>query len=163
MWLQQTGRQENPYKQYRNRTIIMCLVIVVVFFLFFRNRMNEAVYVLPGEDAISITGDGGEEISVSYQDIIAVALLENIDFGEIVDGTDTRRGTDGLWRNEIWGEYYLITGPKAKKYIVLTTKENIVVFNYENTSVTEELYYAFYDLMVQKGFAGQIRFSPSAK
>ncbi|NBJ92867.1 hypothetical protein [Parablautia muri] len=158
MEFNQPGRQKNPFIQYRNNSIFMCVIILAVFFFFSRNRTNETVYVLSEEDAVSITGCTGEKITVNYQDLVSVELLDAIDFGEVVDGTDTNQGAAGLWKNERWGEYHLFILHKAKKYIVLTTQEDVVVFNYESTDVTRNLYNALNELMVRKGLEGQIQF-----
>lgn len=158
MRYKQPGREKNPFIQYRNNSILMCVIILALFFFFSGNRTNETVYVLSKEDAISITGCTGEKISVSYQELTSIEILDDIDFGKTVDGTDTNRGAAGLWENERWGEYHLFILHKAKKYIVLTTQEDVVVFNYESTAVTENLYHALCELMMQKGLDGQIQF-----
>jgi hypothetical protein len=127
--------------------------------MFFRSNLQETTYVTIGEDSLGIQSYKGQEISVSYKDLTKVELNDTYDFGEVVDGTDTTRGTGGLWRNDTYGEYYLFINKKVDDYIILTTDTKIIVFNYESTNVTDSIYSNFIDLMKEKGLDGQITFT----
>jgi hypothetical protein len=147
----------------RNRSILVCVIIIAVFFLFFRNNLRETTYVSIGDDALLIQSYDGREISVPYQSLEQMELTDEMEFGDLLDGTDSVRGTSGLWENAAYGEYYLYINKKVDDYLVLTTDTGTIVFNYESTGVTDSIYSGFADLMKEKGLDGRITFTATAQ
>lgn len=147
------------YIKYRNTSILFCIAVIIIFLLFFRNNLNETVYVEPQADALFLSSYKGDELSISYKDITSVELTDSFDFGTMQHGTDNFRTRCGTWSNKTLGSYHLFTLNKAVDYIILTTDTSTVVFNYESTDVTESLYTALKDLLEEKGLADQISFN----
>lgn len=138
------------FVRYRNTSIILCIFLFIGFLMFSKGNSRETIYVEPGDEALLIRHYQEGERSVLYETLIQVELTDTIDFGEMIDGTDTPKGTSGLWKNEVYGEYYLYTTSQSEDYIILTATDQTVVFNYENTSVTDDIFSAFQTLMKEK-------------
>jgi hypothetical protein len=150
--------RRSDYTHYRNGSIIVCIIIIIVFILFFRNNLRETTYVSVGEDALLIQGYKGQEVSIPYGELTRVELTGEVNFGTMINGTDTVRGTSGTWKNDEYGEYSLYINKKVTDYLVLTTDTQTTVFNYESVNVTDNIYTAFEELMNSKELDGQILF-----
>jgi len=156
-----SGHRYDSFVKYRNGSIILCILIIAAFLLFFRNSLQETVYVETQQDSLLIKSYTGDMITVPYTDIRSVKLTDRIDFGTKISGSDTVRVRSGIWKNESWGKYHLFAAKKAKDYFIVTTADSVIVFNYESTGVTEEMYPAFQTLMTQKGLSDKIDFQNS--
>lgn len=152
------SRKTDAYARYRNQSIFLCIVILIVFFLFFRNNLRESIYVEAAENSLVITAYTGESVTVSYDSLISVSLSADTDLGEMLSGDENLRARCGIWKNESWGKYRLYALKNVSSYIALETADGIIVFNYESDSVTNSIYTAIQTLMEQKGLSGQIAF-----
>ena len=144
----------DSFIRYRNISILTCIVILVGFFLFFRNNLKATSYVEFLDGQMELTSYQGDELYVNYADIISVELTDEVDFGDPTDeGYDTIRGTGGIWQSDTYGTYHLITAAKAKDYIVLETATGYVIFNYESTQTTDDIYTGLTDLLPSEGYS----------
>lgn len=150
--------QLDGFTKYRNTSILFCILVILVFFLFFRSTAKENIYMEPQADALYLSSRTGEEIYISYDSISSVTLVNTFDFGFPKEGTDDKQIRCGLWENEALGCYQLFTLKNVSDCLVLTTESGTVVFNYESTFVTDSIYSSLRELLSEKGLAGQTTF-----
>ncbi len=136
--------------RYRNTSILVSVLIIVIFFLFFRNNLNETVYVETLETVLYLKAYTGEELSVAYQDIQKITLYDTFEPGEQVSGSDNLRVRSGVWQNDTWGEYQLFDVKKIDGCIALETSDEVIVFNYESDSVTQQLFESLQEFLSGK-------------
>lgn len=81
-------------------------------------------------------------MSVEYEKIAYVELVQMPDRGEVVNGSDDMTIRTGIWTNDTWGEYTVCAIPHASNCIVMhLTDGRIFVFNARSDDYTAELYH----------------------
>jgi len=96
------------------------------------------------DDAITLTGPGRSSVSVLYSDIDSIELIPLPAPGEKAGGGSSRSWYWGTWKNEKYGEYSLFASKKSSKGILIRTSDgNVVIFNQESDSDTENTYKMF--------------------
>lgn len=152
---QEYGRDPlKGYTKYRNTSIIFCIILIAVFFLFFRKNLKENIYVATGSDSLALESYKGDQAEIPYADIVSVSLFsqDGFDEGSLVNGTETGIAHAGIWENEAYGDYHLFVLPKIPLYLEIRTEQDIFVFNYESEKTTSQLYDAFRKLLDDKGY-----------
>lgn len=115
-------------------------VLIVALFFLLRGDYNIALD-LKTNNAITVDGPQGMLCSIAYGDVDTVALLDDFDLGECIEGGSKQGYTYGTWCCDAYGEYTLISTAKVKRYIAVTDQSgHTLVFNYESGKVTENLY-----------------------
>lgn len=56
-------------------------------------------------------------ITFQFADITELTLEDSIDFGECVEGVDTRNSVYGLWESDTLGSYYVSIDPDIDVYL----------------------------------------------
>lgn len=150
---QMGDKRENTHLKYLKTLGIMILAVVIVTLILPRNSIDVEV----GYDALSVvcaSGNlfGSRELAraeVPYDEIESMELIETAIRGEYVDGYAGRRGIGARYDAGVWsfadfgGEYDLIIREDAAvSILVKTTDGRRVVFNFESTDSTNNLYEA---------------------
>lgn len=129
---------EKRHSAWRSTIIWFVFIVALSFFM----RPNQPVQTNASAGAMDVIGASGYTISVSYDEVTGAELRETFDFGELIDGTDSKNEKSGLWENEEFGRYRLCVNAKIKPCIVLTVNEEILVINFESAKSTRSLYNA---------------------
>lgn len=80
-------------------------------------------------------------MTVKYDLIESVELVDLPDKGERIDGTDESSIRYGIWTNDTWGEYYVCAIPHATNCIVMHLNDGrTFVFNARSNDYTAELF-----------------------
>ncbi len=79
-------------------------------------------------------------ISLSKDDVESVELIDELDRGDRVELMADSGYVCGIWENEEFGQYTLYVKSNIKEFIVVRTKDEIYVVNYNNADFTESLY-----------------------
>lgn len=83
-------------------------------------------------------------MSIPYDLVESIELVELPDAGQVIDGTDDMAARTGLWENETWGEYYVCADLNSPTCIVAHLKDGrIFVFSRRNEEETEHDYGQF--------------------
>lgn len=83
--------QLDGFTKYRNTSILFCILVILVFFLFFRSIGKENIYMEPQADALYLSSRTGEEIYISYDSISSINLVNTFDFGFPKEGADDKQ------------------------------------------------------------------------
>lgn len=89
-------------------------------------------------------------ISVSYQSIRSVTLLDSYNTGIEISGISEDGLNYGRYRNDIYGEYSLCVVPSIPVAIEIRTDSDVIVFNYESMEITAALTRSLEDFISQK-------------
>lgn len=138
----------------KKNTIINILIFVVflVFLSTIRSGSNTAISF--GETGMTLGGPKGFTLTVEYEQIESLELVENRGLGAPVSGSENRKCRWGEWENETWGRYTLCALKKLDNAVCLTTLDGqVVVFNYEDAETTESILQMIQDLLAD--LAGQ--------
>lgn len=116
------------------------VVVVAAFILIFgRMSVNIMIYELDG--GIGIESPDGHLYDIIYEDIEELKLVYLPEtYGKCVDGISEKEFSYGTWKNESWGEYELCVKDEVKEAIWICTNGRILVFNFEGSQPTKELY-----------------------
>lgn len=125
----------------KRRVLVFFLSVLIVVLFFFLRGDYSITLDLKTNNAITVDGPQGMLCSIPYEDVDTVALLDTFNHGECIDGGSKQGYTYGTWRCDTYGEYTLISVTKVDKFIAVTNKSGqTLVFNFESSKVTENLY-----------------------
>lgn len=83
-------------------------------------------------------------MNIPYDQVESIELVELPDAGQVIDGADDMTARTGLWKNEIWGEYYICADLNSSTCIAVHLKDGrIFVFSRRNEEETEHDYRQF--------------------
>lgn len=99
------------------------------------------------EGRLLVTGRSGYELPVIYEELEDIEYRDEMDYGTPTDGVEDGREKSGFWENDDLGRYLLCVNTKVKPCIVLRTKGQIMVINFESDKSTRALYDALLEQM----------------
>lgn len=139
-------------------TLFCCMIVMVIslFNIFSGNANHFAISM--GKESLHVEGSDGNTVTLQYEDICSVMLVNQIDFGEKCEGYESKVERSGIWKNDRWGEYDLYVNPQLEQCIVFQATDRILVVNYEREDSTQALFEGFYEFFVEKGLEEQIEF-----
>ena len=126
-------------RKYWKRNQVWALVLAAAVVLF-GLLGGSGVSVAPGADALTMTMHDGTAQSLEYAAITQVELLEEPDYGTVIEGRDTRAGKSGAWDHPEWGRYTLCVYASCGQVLRLTTEDGCYVVNLPSGSETQQLY-----------------------
>lgn len=118
--------------------IMLWLMVLAVLSLFIKPVKTTNCIVQEG--SILVTGRSGYELPILYEKITDIAYRREMDYGTLIDGVDDGREKSGQWENDELGRYLLCVNAKVKPCIIVQTKEQTIVINYESEQSTQALY-----------------------
>ena len=131
----------------RNALIALLIPVLILAYIFSGGSMGTSLDF--GEDALTVSAEK-YDWAISYDQIISLELVENMNFGTLREGTEKRTLHYGSYENEQWGQYTLCIDPRIGSCIVIETKSGYFVLNYENQESTQQLYTMFTELLLNK-------------
>lgn len=131
--------------------ILLVLVIVAVFTVFSLINGGTGIRLDFGDDTLTVKGPNRFSCSVSYDSIAALELVELVDPGAAVSGSENSGFRWGEWSSGAWGPYTLCAGKQADTAICVTTDEGQrLVFNYQNDETTARVFEMFSQLLAAR-------------
>lgn len=116
---------------------------LVLFIVVLGISMVEAHFRIQAEFSdtqIAITSNR-YNLTVRYDLIESIELVDMPDRGEHIDGKDDINIRYGIWTNDTWGEYYVCAIPNATNCIVMHLNDGrTFVFNARSNDYTAELF-----------------------
>lgn len=127
----------------RNQICTAIVVVVVLFGLLGGSGLS----VAPGAEELTMILHDDTELTVSYDAITDLELLEDVNYGVMYQGKDTRQGKSGTWENPQWGSYTLCVYASSDKSVRITTETGCYVVNLASDGETQQLYQLLQDKM----------------
>ena len=127
----------------RNQICTAIVVVVVLFGLLGGNSHS----VAPGADLLTLTMHDDRAVTVSYSEITEAELLEDVQYGTVLEGKETRQGRSGTWETSQWGSYTLCVYNSCPDAIRIETQEGSYVVNLASEGETRQLYQLIQDKM----------------
>ena len=126
-------------RKYWKRNQVWALILAAAVVLF-GLLGGSGVSVAPGADALTMTMHDGTTESVASGDMTAAELLEEPDYGTVLEGKDTRAGKSGTWEHPQWGSYTLCTYASCTQAVRITAGDGCYVVNLPSEAETLQLY-----------------------
>ena len=98
---------------------------------------------------MTLTTHSGQTIVIPYGDITEAELLEEAQYGTLLQGKDSRSGKSGTWEHPQWGEYTLCVYGSCPSAVRVLAGDSCYVMNLASRTDTEQLY----QLIQEKAFA----------
>lgn len=114
-------------------TTVVGGIIIVVLFL-------GNVHITLNESYLEVSTSLTTSTTIYYRDIESITYTKNIEIGNQTNGIGTFKLQAGDFKNDSYGKYRLYLYTHCKTYIVLETKNGIVVLNDNDTAKTLQLY-----------------------
>ena len=127
----------------RNQICTAIVVVVILFGLLGGNSHS----VAPGADLLTLTMHDDRAVTVSYSEITEAELLEDVQYGTVLEGKETRQGRSGTWETSQWGSYTLCVYNSCPDAIRIETQEGSYVVNLASEGETRQLYQLIQDKM----------------
>lgn len=152
------GKGTNTHLQYLKTLLIMVAAVLIVSQIVPHNDIGVEV----GDEAFSVFCVAGNAFSsrelasaeIAYDNIESIELIDTAVQGDLVEGYTGRRGMGSRYDAGTWnwagygGDYDLIIREDTKYSILITLNDgHRVVFNFENTDSTDNLYNALIDYL----------------
>lgn len=121
------------------------LVIILILAKVMNSGSVTAVTV--EENGLSFAAESGYTSSLKWDEVKSVEKRDVLDYGTLVEGSDTAKEKSGIWNNEEFGNYELFVSPKISGCIVCTLQsDQVIVLNYESEESTD----SFYEAILEK-------------
>lgn len=134
------------------KNYIWIVIVLVAFTLFSFLRGGSGISPDFQEDSLTIHGPNKFSITVQYDQIAHMELVELSDPGNMLSGGENRSCRWGTWERDDWGSYFLCALKKVDTAISITTLEGErVVFNYQDRDTTESILDMFHELLADRG------------
>ena len=131
----ETANRDNKTNMLFTVSILVCAVVWGI-----TSSNGGAVTISLSDGRLSVSDEGRYTWVVEIDDIIALELVEEMDFGTIWEGESKPNIISGIYRNNEYGEYRIIAFADVGQYIVIHYSGGILVCNYISISQTESIY-----------------------
>lgn len=130
----------------------MLTIVILSVFLFRNCREESSVLVEAGEHSLKLQGpeESGFSCEIEYADICSVELLDELEYGQKIEGFENQDVLCGVWENGSLGRYLLCADRSVGAYITICSGDIDVVFNVESGNASREFYGAFTELLAIK-------------
>ena len=132
-------------KYWKKNYLWTALLFVGIFLWSFLK--GPGLSVVPGADELTLTAHDGQVVSVAYSTITAAELLEEPQYGTMVNGSEQKDGKTGTWEHPQWGSYTLCVYNSCQSAVRIQSGENCYVINLASLSETQQLYQLIHDSM----------------
>lgn len=122
------------------RNLLIWVVVIACLAMFMQPRRTVRSEAF--EDGLTVESESGYVIDIAYEDVTAIELREDFDYGTLIDGVDEKKEKSGVWENEELGQYRLCVNAGIPSCIILHTESGSLVINYESDRSTQSLYEA---------------------
>ena len=122
----------------RHIVFILCLFAATITIQLIDSA--DDVQITIGESAVDIVSDK-YKMNIPYEMIETLELMDIVDGGTKISGSDNMVMRYGTWENDTWGTYCICADLDATSCIVAHLNDGqIFVFSQKNNEVTESVY-----------------------
>ena len=134
------------------KTFLFAIVFVAFFMAFTRFTGRNTISIDFGENALTLYAPKDYTISMEYDRIQSLELVElPEDIGSTLSGDENRRYSWGERENATWGTYTLCVSKKIDVAILVTTYNNeIFIYNFESDDTTTSMLQMFTELLAHR-------------
>ena len=128
------------FERSRRLNYILCGVIFagVIIYTLVATGNRDMLYFKASSEAVIVQGPEGYTISIRYDDIENVELLDVFDRGISAGGVEGKDLNYGTFENDLYGKYELFEIVGVRPHIAITANDGkIVVITRENNGDTE--------------------------
>lgn len=136
---EELARERKFWKQ--NQLWAILLAAVVLFSLIGGSGFS----VAPGPAQLMLTMHDGGTVTIAYDSITQAQLLEEVQYGTLVEGKDGRNGKSGTWEHPEWGSYTLCVYASCDMAVRVVAEGRCYVVNLSSVAETEQLYQIILD------------------
>ena len=125
-------------KYWKKNYLWTALLFVGIFLWSFLK--GPGLSVAPGSDALTLTAHDGQVVTIAYSTITEAELLDDPQYGAILNGADQKDGKSGTWEHPQWGSYTLYVYNSCPSAVRIQSGENCYVINLASANETQQLY-----------------------
>ncbi|MBO7216108.1 MAG: SdpI family protein [Clostridia bacterium] len=127
-------------KKYRIIGIIVTLVLAILFAALIPLMFTGNITVEYGNAGFKIEADYFEDLTVGYNEVDSVELVEDFDRGTRVYGFGGARLLMGTFESDTYGKYTLYAYTKCDYGVVVRSGEKTLIITGKDKTETEEIY-----------------------
>ncbi|MBO7245548.1 MAG: SdpI family protein, partial [Clostridia bacterium] len=127
-------------KKYRIIGIIVTLVLAILFAALISLMFTGNITVEYGDGGFKIEADYFEDLTVGYNEVDSVELVEDFDRGTRVYGFGGARLLMGTFESDTYGKYTLYAYTKCDYGVVVRSGEKTLILTGKDKTETEEIY-----------------------
>ena len=127
-------------------TALIVVIIVGIILYGFVLDSNTITMEL-GDNAVGVAGPDKTTAILLFEEIESVELYEDFDPGEAVEQTESEEILNGIFENELLGEYQILAYQDCSSMIVITTSDTVFAFNNSTAEETGEDYLSILEAM----------------
>ena len=127
-------------KKYRIIGIIVTLVLAILFAALIPLMFTGNITVEYGNAGFKIEADYFEDLTVGYNEVDSVELVEDFDRGTRVYGFGGARLLMGTFESDTYGKYTLYAYTKCDYGVVVRSGEKTLILTGKDKTETEEIY-----------------------
>ena len=127
-------------KKYRMIGIIVTLVLAILFAALIPLMFTGDITVEYGNAGFKIEADYFEDLTVGYNEVDSVELVEDFDRGTRVYGFGGARLLMGTFESDTYGKYTLYAYTKCDYGVVVRSGEKTLILTGKDKTETEEIY-----------------------
>lgn len=132
-------------RKYWKQNQVWALVLAAVVLL---NLLGGSGFsVAPGPDALTLTMYDGMICEIPYSTITKIQLLDEPQYGTMIEGEQTRRGASGTWEHPEWGRYTLCVYSSGSYGVRIQADGQYYLVNLSSSVETQQLYQIIQDKM----------------
>lgn len=125
-------------RKYWKQNQVWALVLAAVVLL---NLLGGSGFsVAPGPGELMLTMHDGKTCTVPYSSITEVRLLEEPQYGTMLEGKQTRQGSSGTWQHPEWGNYILCAYSSSDCAVWFLAEGQCYVTSLSSSAETRQLY-----------------------
>lgn len=125
----------------RQYTIVILLAIFVIGTILALSGQSGSVMAEMDSNLLGVRGTFGDTVFVRLAEITQVRLADEIDFGRMLEGDETKNTLSGRYENDAFGTYTLHVYPARTPYIVVSYGDgDTLVFNLKTAKLTRDIY-----------------------
>ena len=125
----------------RTLTVLLLIAIFVFGTIQAVSDRSGSVTAEVGSNMLGVLGSYGETVFVQREEITQVRLADELDFGRMLEGEETKTTLSGRYENDVFGAYTLHVYPEKAPYIVVSYGDGeTLVFKQKTAKQTRALY-----------------------
>ena len=119
--------------------LLFCAVLIYSFL------SGPGLSVVPGATEVKLTLHDDNTVTIPYDSITAAELVDNAEYGEMLNGKEAKNGKSGTWVHSEWGNYTLCVYTASLKAVRIESGEKIYLISMGSDTDTYQLYQTVLD------------------
>lgn len=118
--------------------VIIFFPILIIAFTVFDMSSKPSIEITEENTALKAPLCAG--VTIEYYQISSIEYIDKFDFGEKKKGKEDEKFIAGLYKNEEFGNYYIVANNTCDRYIKIEYKNEYYIFNSETLEQTKSDY-----------------------